>query len=146
MSSFELLELFGVEIIEPKGELRSVRVHGDPPGYLRVQRIFPDDAYRTIRVDFAPEDGELARVLRGGERPGWQEMLRQTANETAILRASQVEGDKSDEIGTRLFYPIAREREFAVESEQRRAEEIRFRSEDSGDFGMASMWTLEEVN
>lgn len=145
MSSFELLELFGVEIIEPKGELRSVRVQGDTPGHLRVMRIFPKDACRVIRVDFTPEEGELAKVMRGGERAEWKQAVCQTANTSAILRAVHAPDAQPDEYGEKLFFPIAKQREFAAESERLRDEELRTRSEVFDDDGMASMWTLKEV-
>src|SRR5262245_35368973 len=64
MSSFELLELFGASVVDD----------------LKAKT-------RTIRIEFAPEDGEIANALRGGDRPEWQQMLAQAANEIQVLRA-----------------------------------------------------------
>lgn len=124
MSSYELLELFGVSVT--------------------------DDAKtetRTIRIDFAPDDGELAKAMRDGERPEWQQMLAQTANETAVLRAAYVPDAQSSEYGSRLFFPIPKMREFAAENDRMLAEQQRLRDEGLDDVaGMAAMWTAKEVN
>lgn len=122
MSSYELLELFGVSF------------HDDP-----VAKV------RTIRVDFAPENGELAKAMRDGERPEWQQMLAQSANETAVLRAAYVPDAQSDEYGSRLFFPVPKLREFAADYEQTMAEQQRLAAEGLDDTaGMASMWTVKE--
>ncbi len=120
MSSYELLELFGVSIIDD-----------------------PEAKVRTIRVDFAPEDGALAAALRGGELPEWQQMVRQAANTLAVLRAAQVPGAAADEYGERLFFPLAKLAEIDAEEERRRAEEQRMR-ESGADDSMSAMWTLTE--
>lgn len=124
MSSYELLELFGVSIIDD-----------------------PKRKTRTIRVDFAPEDGALAGALRDGEIPEWQQMVRQAANTLAVLRAAQVPDAQSDEYGERLFFPLSRLVEIDAEEQRRKAEEDRLR-ELGVDDGMAQMWTQpdEEVN
>lgn len=145
MSSFELLELFGVTIIEPEGQLRSVRIHGDIPGRLRTIRIYPDDAATFVRVEFAPEDGALAEALRGGGRPEWKDAVCQSANELSVLRVIQAPEAKADEYGARLFLPVDRQRELAAEDEHLRAEQLRLRREGSDD-GMAAMWTQKEVS
>ena len=65
MSSFELLELFGVSFEDdPKARTRS------------------------FRVDFAPEDGALAKAMRGGRRSRAEIVRDETFNEVARLRAS----------------------------------------------------------
>ena len=117
MSSYELLELFGISIEEDAEEM-----------------------VRTIRVDFAPEDGALAAALRGGELPEWQQMVRQSANTLAVLRAAQVPGAHADEYGERLFFPLAKLVEIDEEEQRRQAEERRMR-ESGADDSMASMWT-----
>lgn len=117
MSSYELLELFGISIDD------------DP-----VEKV------RTIRVDFAPEHGALAAALRGGELPEWQQMLRQSTNTLAVLRAAQVPGAQADEYGERLFFPLAKIAEIDAEEQRRQAEEKRMR-ESGADDSMASMWT-----
>lgn len=120
MSSYELLELFGVSVIDD-----------------------PDTRTRTIRVDFAPDDGALAKALRGGELPEWQQMIRQSANTLAVLRAAQVPGAAADEYGERLFFPLAKVLEVEAEEERRQAEEQRMREQGVGD-AMAGMWTLSD--
>lgn len=120
LSSFELLELFGISIDED-----------------------PATRTRTIRVDSAPEDGALAAALRGGELPEWQQMIRQTANTLAVLRAAQVPGAAADEYGERLFFPLAKVLEIEAEEEARQAEETRMREQGVGD-AMAGMWTLTD--
>lgn len=124
MSSYELLELFGAAIVD------------DPAAKTR-----------TIRFDFPPEDGAVAGELRGGERPEWKRMLAQIANETAVLRAAQVQGADADEYGSQLFLPMWREREFAADGERLTKERERLRSEGpDDDWGMASMWIQKEVS
>lgn len=124
MSSFELLELFGVSIIDDS-----------------------DTKTVTIRVDFAPDDGALASALRGGDRPEWQQMAAQSANELAVLRAAYVPDAQSSEYGSRLFFPIPKMREFAAENDRMLAEQQRLRDEGLDDVaGMAAMWTAKEVN
>lgn len=118
MSSYELLELFGVSVIDD-----------------------PDTKTRTIRVDFAPDDGALATALRGGELPEWQQMMRQSANTLAVLRAAQVPGAAADEYGERLFFPLAKLLEIDDEEQRRQAEEQRMR-ETGADASMAGMWTI----
>ena len=125
MSSYELLELFGISIIDD-----------------------PADKVRTIRVDFAPDDGALAAALRGGEIPEWQQMVRQSANTLAVLRAAQVPGAQADEYGERLFFPLSKLAEIDADEQARQAEEKRMR-ESGADDSMAGMWTQtneEEVN
>ncbi|HOW92887.1 MAG TPA: hypothetical protein PLF91_00150 [Mycolicibacterium fallax] len=120
MSSYELLEVFGVSISDD-----------------------PATRTRTIRVDFAPEDGALAAALRGGELPEWQQMIRQSANTLAVLRAAQVPGAAADEYGERLFFPLSKVLEIEAEEEARQAEEARMREQGVGD-AMAGMWTLTD--
>ena len=125
MSSHELLELFGVSVIDD-----------------------PDTKIRTIRVDFAPDDGALAAELRGGELPEWQQMVRQSANTLAVLRAAQVPCAAADEYGERLFFPLSKLLEIDDEERFRKAEEQRMR-ETGADASMSAMWTQptdEEVN
>jgi hypothetical protein len=120
LSSFELLELFGISIVsDPKAKVR------------------------TIRVDFAPEDGALAKELRGGELPEWQQMVRQSANTLAVLRAAQVPNAQADEYGERLFFPLDKLAEIDAEEDRRRAEETRMR-ESGVDDSMSAMWTLPD--
>lgn len=65
MSSFKLLELFGVSFVDD-----------------------PETRVRSIRVDFAPEDGALARALRGGAWSEKELIWAETFNELARIRAS----------------------------------------------------------
>ena len=127
MSSYELLELFGISIVDD-----------------------PAEKVRTIRVDFAPEHGALASALRGGEIPEWQQMVRQSTNTLAVLRAAQVPGAQADEYGERLFFPPSKIAEIDAEEQRRQDEERRMR-ESGADDSMSAMWTIhtddaEEVN
>lgn len=95
MSSYELMELFGA--------------------------VIRDDAeakVRTIRLDFAPEDGAVADTLRDGDRPEWKQMLAQVANETAVLRAGQLPAADAEEYGSQLFLPMDRIREIVDEQDE----------------------------
>lgn len=74
-------------------------------------------------IEFPAEEGALAQALRDGEMPPWQQMIRQVANETAVLRAGQVQGVNGEEYGSRLWIPDAVLRE-AIEH-AREAEEGR---------------------
>lgn len=121
MSSFELLELFGVSIVDD-----------------------PKSKTRTIRIEFAPEDGVLAEGLRGGERSEWKQMLAQTANETAVLRAGQVQGADADEYGSRLFFPVWRERQFVADDDRAHIEQQK--ADDDPDGGLSAMWHQQEVS
>jgi hypothetical protein len=119
LSSFELLELFGVYT-----------------SYNAAERT------RTIRVEFVPEDGALAAALLRGERPEWKQMLAQVASTTAVIRAKVVPNADSDEYGERLFLPVWRERELFEEHQERQREVTQVREQAPGD-GMSAMWTQQ---
>lgn len=65
MSSYELLELFGVSFVDDE-----------------------ETRIRSIRVDFAPDDSALARSMRGGAWSEAELIRAETFNEIARLRAS----------------------------------------------------------
>ena len=65
LSSFKLLEWFGATINDD-----------------------PDKHVRTIVVEFAPENGALAKAMRDGGFTRIEEMLSETHNEIARLRTS----------------------------------------------------------
>lgn len=65
MSSYELLELFGVSFVDDE-----------------------ESRTRSIKVDFAPEDGAVAKALRGGAWSEAELIRAETFNEIARLRAS----------------------------------------------------------
>lgn len=143
MSSYELLELFGVDVIDPETRTVWACVYSPDAGMRILQQIaveVDENPVRTIQVDFAPEDGVLASALRDGERPEWKQMLAQSANESAVLRAAQVQGADGDEYGSRLFLPVWRERELIAEDVIVQTE--RARPAEPG--GMESMWQLRE--
>lgn len=122
MSSYELMELFGISI--------------DDDAATRT---------RTIRVDFAPDRGALASAMRGGERPERDQMLAQAANGVAILRVAMAPDADAAEYGERLFLPISRQREFeaeqlALESERRK------QSENPAPSGLFAQWHVQEVS
>jgi len=74
-------------------------------------------------IEFPAEEGALAQALREGDLPPWQQMIRQTANEVAVLRAGQVQGVDGAEYGSRLWVPadvIKESMERAKESEEGR--------------------------
>lgn len=89
MSSFKLLELFGVTITDD-----------------------PEEEIRTIAVDFAPEDGAVAAKLRDGERPEWKQALAQVANISAIFRGGKFPNADTDAYGERWFLPASKVRQF----------------------------------
>ncbi|AMS02099.1 tail assembly chaperone [Mycobacterium phage Xeno] len=98
MSSYELLELFGVTVNEDaKTETR------------------------TITVDWPPEGGAVAAVVRDGERPEWQKMLAQVANISALFRSVKLPNADTEMYGEQLFFPISKTREF-VETQRAVAE------------------------
>ncbi|AXN50934.1 hypothetical protein DSM43518_02021 [Mycobacterium marinum] len=97
MSSYELLELFGADVIE------------DPD----------DETKLVIRVDWPPEDGALATALRCGERSELRQMVAQCANELAVLRAAKVPEAQADEYESRLFLSTAKYREQADDHRRR---------------------------
>lgn len=123
MSSYELLELFGARI--------------------------DDDATtmtRTIHIDFAPEDGAVARAMRGGEATELTQVCRQTANEMAVLRAGYVPNADASQYGSHFFLPLAKRQEIEAEHEAARAERERMRDEVPEGGGMAAMWQQKEVS
>lgn len=120
MSSYELLELFGVTI-DDSVWVKGDQFDADTPivtnvGWLTVE-IVADEKARTIRVDFPPEDGAVATAMRGGERPEWKQMLAQTANELAVLRATYAPGAAADQYDARLFFTQQRQRQHEAESQ-----------------------------
>ena len=123
MSSHELLELFGARVVED-AETRT----------------------RTVFVDFPPENGAVAKVLRGGERSELEQMVAQTANELAVLRAAYVPNAQADQYDSRFFLTAARRREYHAEREQLRAEREQARDGDFDDDSMAAMWHQKEVS
>lgn len=123
MSSYELLELFGARVVDDTGTM-----------------------IRTIHVDFAPEDGALAKAMRGGEGTELVQAMRQSANEMAVLRAAFVPNADASQYGSRFFLPLSLRQGFEAEREELRAEQKRMRDEDPEDGGMSAMWTQKEVN
>lgn len=143
MSSFELLELFGVSI-DDSVTLDGKTFDADTPivtsaGWSTAAVLEAADKTRTIRVDFAPEDGALADALRDGERPEWKRMLAQTANETAVLRAGQVKG--ADDYGSQIF-PMWREP--GVDGDQA-SDYDRAGYDDDTTGGLSALWQEKEV-
>lgn len=65
LSSYKLLEWFGATITDDE-----------------------DNKVRTIVVEFAPENGALAKALRDGGFSRFEEMVAETHNEIARLRTS----------------------------------------------------------
>jgi hypothetical protein len=94
MSSFKLLELFGVTITDD-----------------------PEAEIRTIVVDFAPEDGAVSAALRDGERPEWKQALAQVANISALFRSYKFPKADTEQYGERLFIPVAEQRR-AIEDQR----------------------------
>lgn len=147
MSSFELLELFGGSVVDP--EMRTViacvtgpdgRAVGEITIPVDEAGLYAEKPQRTIRIEFAPEDGVLADALRDGNRSEWKQMLAQSANELAVISVVQAPEADRDEYGSRLFLPMDRMREL-IDDEQLRIEQVRS-SEFDGD-GMSSMWQQE---
>jgi hypothetical protein len=123
MSSFELLELFGASVVDD-----------------------PEKKTRTIRVDFAPENGAVADALRGGERPEWKRMLAQSANIAAFFRASKMPDADTDEYGEQLFLPVRRQRELEAERMELEDERRRTQSDDPEPGGLYAQWHVKEVS
>ena len=89
MSSFELLELFGVSIEDD-----------------------PQSRERTIRIEWPPDDGAVDKAMRDGERSERDQMLAQIANISAMFRSAKFPKADTDEYGERLFFPASKIREF----------------------------------
>lgn len=114
MSSYKLLELFGASVTEDE-QTRT----------------------RTIDVEFPPEQGALARALRGGCWPIWQQMMAETVNEAYRFRSSYhtVNGGAEASFDTSELEFIdpavqaARERFAEAVAEERRQEQQDFESE-----------------
>ncbi|AEN79876.1 tail assembly chaperone [Mycobacterium phage PhancyPhin] len=94
MSSYELLELFGVTVAEDE-----------------------ETETRTIVVEWPPESGAVAAVVRDGDRPEWQKMLAQVANISALFRSAHLPKADTEAYGEQLFFPISKTREF-IETQQ----------------------------
>lgn len=145
MSSYELLELFGAEVDD------IVTIGGaefDPDTLIVTSRgwstvgLIADKKTRTIRVDFPPEDGALALAMRGGERAEWQQMLAQSANELAVMRATFAPDAQADEYDARLFLSAARARHYEAEAAEAAAD-----NNNSGEpGGLYSLWQQQEVS
>lgn len=97
MPSHELLELFGVRVVEDVETMT-----------------------RTLYVDLAPDGGGVAKAMRGGERGETEQMMAQCANELSVLRAGLVPNAQADQYGSRLFLTMARMREYAEERREER--------------------------
>lgn len=144
MSSYELLELFGAEV-DDIVTVGGAEFDADTPivtsnGWSTVARI-ADEKTRTIRVDFPPEDGALALAMRGGERAEWQQMLAQSANELAVMRASFAPDAQADKYDARLFLSAARARHYEAEAAEAAADN---NSGEPG--GLYSLWQQQEVS
>lgn len=122
MSSYKLLEMFGARIVDD-----------------------PSAKVRTIHMDFAPEDGAVAKAMRDGESTEMTQAVRQIANEAAVLRAAYVPNADGSQYGSGFFLPPAIARQNQAERERMRAERERMQDDEPG--GMSAMWTQrEEVN
>lgn len=145
MSSYELLELFGAEV-DDIVTVAGAEFDADTPiitsrGPATVALI-ADEKTRTIRVDFPPEDGALALAMRGGERAEWQQMLAQSANELAVMRATFAPDAQADQYDARLFLSAARARHYEAEAAQAAADNTI--SDEPG--GLYSLWQQQEVS
>lgn len=117
MSSFKLLELLGATVTDDA-----------------------EKKTRTIRIDFAPDDGALANALRGGERSEWKQMLAQSANIAILLRQYHAPDADSDYYGERWFLPAAQLRELEAEQQEREEALRRNKSEEPESGGLYAMW------
>lgn len=123
MSSYKLLEMFGARIVDN-----------------------PATKVRTIHMDFAPEDGAVAKAMRDGEGTEMTQAVRQIANEAAVLRAAYVPNADASQYGSGFFLPQAIARQHQAERERMRAEREPVQDDEPGD-DMSAMWTQrEEVN
>ena len=121
--------------------------HQGPHEQLRAAGTVRHLHRRRPRREGPHDPGRLRpRARRAGRRdarrelPEWQQMLRQSTNTLAVLRAAQVPGAQADEYGERLFFPLAKIAEIDAEEQRRQAEEKRMR-ESGADDSMAAMWT-----
>ncbi|TDK85487.1 hypothetical protein EUA02_29975 [Mycobacterium paragordonae] len=122
MSSYKLLELFGARIVDN-----------------------PAKKVRTIHMDFAPEDGAVAKAMRDGEGSEMEQAVRQIANEAAVIRAAYVPNADASQYGSGFFLPPAIARRNRAEHERVQAEREAIQDDEPG--GMSAMWTQrEEVN
>lgn len=116
MSSYELMELTGIsvfDVIEPVDA-------EDPESQLKRVRV-------VQLADWVPDDSAVLRTMRGGERPEWQEMLAQVANESAVLRAVKAPKVDSEEYGSHIWLSIRKIDEIAeLQSEVMEARESVF--------------------
>lgn len=107
MSSYELMELFGVTITDD-----------------------PEAETRTIDVEFAPEDGAVAASMRDGERPEWKQAVAQTANISALFRSVKMPKADTDAYGERMFLPACKVRQFVDDQQAIEAGVILFPGEE----------------
>lgn len=119
MSSYKLLEMFGARIVEN-----------------------PETRVRTIHMDFAPEDGAVAKAMRDGESTELVQATRQIANEAAVIRAAYVPNADASQYGSGFFLPPAIARQNRAERERMQAERQRIQDDEPG--GMSAMWTQRE--
>lgn len=116
MSSYKLLEMFGARIVN-----------------------------NTVYMDFAPEDGAVAKAMRDGEGSELVQATRQIANEAAVLRAAYVPNADASQYGSGFFLPPAIARQNRTERERVQAERTAIQDDEPG--GMSAMWTQRtEVN
>ena len=122
MSSYKLLELFGARVVDN-----------------------PAKRVRTIHMDFAPDNGAVAKAMRDGEGSELEQAVRQIANEAAVLRAAYVPNADASQYGSGFFLPPAIARQNRAERERVQAEREAIQDDEPG--GMSAMWTQqEEVN
>lgn len=107
LSSFKLLELFGVTITDDH-----------------------EAETRTITVDFAPEEGAVAAALRDGERPEWKQALAQVANISAMFRSAKMPNADTEVYGERMFFPASKVRQFIEDQQAIEAGVIMFPGEE----------------
>lgn len=103
MSSYELLELFGVEYVD----------------------VVEDGDTRTlIELEYAPEDGAVARAMRGGDWPEWVQILAEIHKEEAVYHAAKYSTPKKKHQATVFLSPVERRKrqEEAVADAQERQE------------------------
>lgn len=114
MSSFKLLELFGVATVPD-----------------------PEDAdKRLIEVDFAPEDGAVAKARRDGDWPEETKILAEMHKELAIYHAAKYRQSDKNYKATVFLSPVERR-----ERDEQGRTEAQEHQESEGDFYAQMGWS-----
>ncbi|GJJ22280.1 hypothetical protein MTY414_59530 [Mycolicibacterium mageritense] len=115
LSSYELLELFGVAYVDvvEDGETR-----------------------KLIELEHAPEDGAVAKAIRGGDWPEWVQILAELHKEESVYHAAKYSTPRKKHQATVFLSPVERRKR-----QEQAVADAQERQDSQSDFDAQMGWT-----